>query len=81
MTDISRRDFVALTAGGALAAPFLLEGALPRAAATVTALEIVERVKKNIGVAWDSEDVDTFKLPFPPATAYTRLSRGSSGLS
>ena len=32
MTDISRRDFVALTAAGAVATPFLLDDALARGA-------------------------------------------------
>ena len=35
MTGISRRDFVALTAAGAVATPFLLDDALARAAAGV----------------------------------------------
>ena len=76
MTDISRRDFVALTAAGAVATPFLLDDALARAgsripdpgsrvAATVTAQEIVDRVKKNVGVDWSSDDVDTFKAGDP----------------
>ena len=65
MTGISRRDFVALTAAGAVATPFILDGALARGAATVTAQEIVDRVKKNIGVDWGSDDVDTFKAGDP----------------
>src|SRR5262245_26489113 len=64
MTGISRRDFVSVTAAGAAAAPFLLDGAL-RAAPAVTAQEIVDRVKKNIGVDWSSDDVDTFKAGDP----------------
>ena len=65
MTGISRRDFVALTAAGAVATPFLLDDALARAGAAVTAQEIVDRVKKNIGVDWGSDDVDTFKAGDP----------------
>jgi len=65
MTQISRRDFVALTAAGAAATPFLLDDALVRASAQVTAQEIVDRVKKNIGVEWGSDDVDTFKAGDP----------------
>src|SRR5262245_11756430 len=64
MTGISRRDFVSVTAAGAAAAPFLLDGAL-RAAPAVTAQEIVDRVKKNIGVDWSSDDVDSFKAGDP----------------
>jgi putative NIF3 family GTP cyclohydrolase 1 type 2 len=65
MTDISRRDFVALTAAGAAAAPFLLNDTLASAAAVVTAQEIVDRVKKNVGVDWAAGDVDTFKAGDP----------------
>src|SRR3954452_7698596 len=36
-----------------------------RSAATVTAQDIIDRVKKNIGVDWSSEDVDTFKAGDP----------------
>jgi putative NIF3 family GTP cyclohydrolase 1 type 2 len=60
VTEISRRDFVALTAAGAIATPFF-DAASLRGAATVTAQEIVDRVKKNIGVEWGNDDVDTFK--------------------
>ena len=65
MTGISRRNFVALTAAGAVATPFFLDDALARAAAGVTAQEIVDRVKKNIGVDWGSDEVDTFKAGDP----------------
>ena len=65
MTGITRRDFVALTAAGAVATPFVLDDALARTAATVTAQEIVDRVKKNIGLDWASDDVDTFKAGDP----------------
>src|SRR4029453_10519043 len=80
MTSISRRDFVALTAAGAVATPLLLDDQLTHAVATesvgsripdhgsratMTAQEIVDRVKKNIGVDWGSDDVDTFKAGDP----------------
>jgi putative NIF3 family GTP cyclohydrolase 1 type 2 len=65
VTEISRRDFVALTAAGAIATPFLLDQASLRSAATVTAQEIVDRIKKDIGVDWNSDDVDTFKAGHP----------------
>jgi putative NIF3 family GTP cyclohydrolase 1 type 2 len=65
MRAISRRHFVALTAAGAAATPFILDHAVTRAAAGVTAQEIVDRVKKNIGVDWSSDDVDTFKAGDP----------------
>ena len=61
---ISRRDFVTLTAAGAVATPFAMRG-LARASASITAQEIVDRIKKNIGVDWSSDDVDTFKIGDP----------------
>lgn len=69
MIPISRRDFVTLAAG-AVATPFTLhEGAAP-AAAGITAQEIVDRLKKNVGGDWGSEDVDGFKIG-DPATIVT----------
>jgi putative NIF3 family GTP cyclohydrolase 1 type 2 len=65
MADISRRDFVARTAAGAVATPFLLRGGLARAGAAPTAQDIVDRVKRNVGVEWDGDDVDTFKAGDP----------------
>ena len=65
MTEISRRDFVALTAAGAAATPFLLDERVSGAPPRVTAQEIVDRMKKNIGVDWGSDDVDTFKAGDP----------------
>src|SRR5262245_52758500 len=72
MSRMSRRDFVALTAGGAVATPFALKIGAARASATVTAQEIVDRVKKNIGVEWSSDDVDRFKVG-DPSTIVTGL--------
>jgi putative NIF3 family GTP cyclohydrolase 1 type 2 len=69
MTHISRRDFVALTAAGAVGTPLLLDDSL-RAGAGVTAQEVVDRIKKDIGVDWSNDDVDTFKTG-DPATAVT----------
>jgi putative NIF3 family GTP cyclohydrolase 1 type 2 len=65
MTAISRRDFVALTAAGAVATPLLLDGAWTHVSAAVTAQDVVDRIKKNIGVEWRSDDVDTFKAGDP----------------
>ncbi len=56
MAVLSRREFAALVA----AAPFASAGRMP-GAAPITAEEIVERIKKNIGVAWKSDSVDTVK--------------------
>src|SRR3954469_16238435 len=69
VTDISRRDFIVLTGAGAVAAPFLLDDGVT-ASAGMTAQEIVDRIKKNIGVEWGNDDVDTFKAG-DPATIVT----------
>ena len=65
MHQISRRRFVALTAAGAAGAPFELSR---QPAAAITAQEIVDRIKKNVGVQWKAETADTFKAG-EPATA------------
>ena len=65
ISELSRREFVALTLGGAAAAPFVLPDFSLRAAGPITAQEIVDRVKKNIGVEWSTDDVDTFKAGDP----------------
>jgi putative NIF3 family GTP cyclohydrolase 1 type 2 len=63
MPDISRREFVALTTSGAAA--IALQPRVGHAPASITAQEIVDRVKKNVGVDWSSDDVDTFKIGDP----------------
>src|SRR4051812_8478252 len=65
MADVSRRKFVALTLGGAAAAPLIFNRESSRAAAPLTAQEIVDRIKKSAGVEWTSDDVDTFKAGDP----------------
>src|SRR6188472_3906843 len=65
MKSLSRRDFVAMTAAGAAATPFVLTDAWARAAAPVTAQEIVDRIKKSIGVDWSADGDDTFKIGDP----------------
>ena len=65
MTRISRRDFVALTAAGTVATPFVLDDAWVGARAQVTAQQIVDRIKKNVGTEWGADDVDTFKAGDP----------------
>src|SRR4051812_14729447 len=70
MREISRREFVGRTAAGAVAAPLLLDQAFAGASATITAQQIVDRVKQQIGVAWSNDDVDTFKAG-DPSTAVT----------
>jgi len=72
MKVISRRDFVAMAAAGTMAAGSGLESAVfsrsdqvTRGTARLTAQEIVDRIKANIGVEWRSDDVDTFKTGDP----------------
>lgn len=74
MDPISRRKFVALTATGIAAAPLALM-AQPISGA-VTAQEIVDRIKKNVGVDWNQETVDTFKAG-DPSTAVTGIATTS----
>ena len=38
--------------------PFLLDDALARGSAAVTAQEIVDRVKKNVGVEWAGGEIE-----------------------
>src|SRR5271163_1344511 len=74
MHQISRRKFVALTATGVAAAPLALIARSIGGAAggAVTAQEIVDRIRKNIGVDWKPETVDTFKAG-NPSTAVTGI--------
>ncbi len=59
MTQLSRREFGALTVA-AVAAP-LVPTRRVSAVAPLSAAEIVERIKKNIGVEWKADTVDTIK--------------------
>jgi hypothetical protein len=49
MADLSRREFAALAT--AVVAPFAYTRKV-RAAEPLTAQEVIERIKKNIGVQW-----------------------------
>jgi putative NIF3 family GTP cyclohydrolase 1 type 2 len=66
MRRLSRREFVALAATGVAAAPLAFPD-VAHAAADVTAQEVVERIKKNLGLEWKAETVDTFKAGDPGA--------------
>lgn len=57
MADLTRREFAALAA--AAAAPFVPTKV--SSAPVVTAGEVIERIKKNIGVDWKPDSVDTVK--------------------
>src|SRR5690348_5426067 len=70
MTTLSRRDFVALAGAGAFVAPFSKNDELSTGSAGITAQDVIDRVKKHIGVDWGQDDVDTFKAG-DPATAVT----------
>jgi putative NIF3 family GTP cyclohydrolase 1 type 2 len=67
MKDLSRREFVALTAAGAVAGPIASTFALgQRPAVRITAGDIVERIKQSVGVPWNAgTTVDTFKAGDP----------------
>ena len=70
MSSLSRREFVRLGAGAA-AVPFVLDGA-PVSAAAPTAQAIVDRIRANVGVEWNTNTVDTFKAG-DPSTAVTGI--------
>jgi putative NIF3 family GTP cyclohydrolase 1 type 2 len=74
MHHISRRQFVTLTATGVATAPLtaMARSVASSIGAPVTAREIIDRIKKNIGVAWKPETVDTFKAG-DPSTAVTGI--------
>jgi putative NIF3 family GTP cyclohydrolase 1 type 2 len=65
MTRISRREFVALTAIGTGTVPFTLRQGPRNSTPAVTAQEIIDRIKKSVGVEWKSDTVDTFKAGDP----------------
>jgi putative NIF3 family GTP cyclohydrolase 1 type 2 len=67
MADVSRREFAALAVSAA-AAPFVCARPLS-AAATITAAEVIERIKKNIGIEWKLDSVDGVKSGDPSAIA------------
>jgi putative NIF3 family GTP cyclohydrolase 1 type 2 len=66
MKQISRREFVALTTA-AVVAPATLQSQSGQRA-SITAQDVVDRIKRNIGVEWKTDTVDTFKAGNPAAT-------------
>ena len=71
MAHLSRREFTALAAA---AAPFVLtrrstsstrrpQG--PSVAASITAEDVIDRIKKNVGIEWRAETVDGVKAGDP----------------
>ncbi|HEX6069355.1 MAG TPA: Nif3-like dinuclear metal center hexameric protein [Longimicrobiaceae bacterium] len=62
MKPISRREFGALVAAGMVSGRFATSHAHGQTpAAAVTAAEILERIRRNVGVDWRSETVDGVK--------------------
>lgn len=74
MQPLSRREFVVLTATGIAAAPLIMKGQ-PQPG-KITAQEILDRIKKNIGCDWKTETVDTFKAG-DPSTGVTGIATTS----
>ena len=66
MHRISRREFVALAATGAAAVPFTHPQSPP--AAGLTAQDVVDRIKRSVGVPWKDDTVDTFRAGDPSTT-------------
>jgi putative NIF3 family GTP cyclohydrolase 1 type 2 len=66
MMRLSRREFTALAASS-IAAPIGLPGAAS-ALAPISASEVIDRIRKNIGVEWKMESVDTLKAGDPATT-------------
>jgi hypothetical protein len=75
MTQISRREFVALTTTGAAALPFALSRDT-LAAQGITAQEIVDRIRQSAGAGWKPDSPDTFKAG-DPATRVTGIATTS----
>ena len=76
MTHLSRREFATLAASAAVA-PLALRQAPVRAAA-ITAQELFDRIKAQIGVAWEAETVAT-PSSFQPLAADLTSSSSASG--
>jgi len=66
MADLSRREFAALAAATA-ATPFAFARKL--FGASITAAEVIERIRKNIGVEWKPDSVDGVKAGDPSTVA------------
>jgi len=66
MSQLSRREFAALAAVAAVA-PFATSRRSSSARA-ITAQDVIDRIKKHIGVEWKSETLDTVKAGDPSAT-------------
>jgi NIF3 (NGG1p interacting factor 3) len=72
MTKVSRREFVALAATATGAAPFVLSREASGAGAAVTAQDVIDRIKQQLGVPWKADTLDTFKAG-DPSTVVTGI--------
>jgi putative NIF3 family GTP cyclohydrolase 1 type 2 len=66
MMHLSRREFAGLAAS-AVAAPFALSQKASGAAITVQ--DVIDRIKKHIGVEWRAESIDGIKIGEPSVVA------------
>jgi putative NIF3 family GTP cyclohydrolase 1 type 2 len=65
-SEMTRRQFTLLAGAGLLTEPRLLAGGGSVApAGELTAAQVIDRIKQNVGVAWRSQTVDTFKAGNP----------------
>ena len=64
-TPLSRRRFCQLASSGLLLGPSLMRG--QSSPTRLTAREVVERIRKNVGVPWRTPTADEFKIGDPDA--------------
>ncbi len=67
MTQLSRREFAALAAGAAVSPLAIGQSPAPAAsaAASITAQDLIDRIRAQIGVAWMPDTVDGIKAGDP----------------
>lgn len=73
MKQLSRREFVMVAGLSTVApksakvdaAPFGLQQQRGRGAVTISVQDVVDRIRKNVGVEWKTDTVDTFKAGDP----------------
>jgi putative NIF3 family GTP cyclohydrolase 1 type 2 len=74
MTEISRRQFVALTAAGIAAAPLSMMAHSLKGA--ISAQDVADRMMKNLGAEWKPDTADGFKAG-APSTVVTGIATTS----
>jgi hypothetical protein len=79
MTHLSRREFGALTVS-AMAAPLAATRRVSPAA-PLPAAEVIERIRRNIGVEWKADTVDTIKAGNPAALVSGIVTTAMASLS